>query len=63
MPVNFISRTEILGPHLFVRLPLFEQYFVVYFMGSKPRLVVGGNQDLQPAVLDASWPVVGIRRP
>ncbi len=57
MPVNFVKRTGILGPHLFVRPPLFEQYFVAYFMGGKPRLVVGGNRDLEP-VSRASWPVV-----
>ncbi|HET7012979.1 MAG TPA: HAMP domain-containing sensor histidine kinase [Streptosporangiaceae bacterium] len=45
---NFIGQTKIRGPHLFVHPPLFEQYFVVYFLGSKPRGVVGGNQDLQP---------------
>ena len=48
VPVNFVKRTGILGPHLFGQPPLFEQYFVAYFMGGKPRLVVGGSRDLEP---------------
>jgi hypothetical protein len=36
------------GPHLFVRPPLFEQYFVVYVTGGQPKAIVGGNQDLKP---------------
>ncbi|HEY3903476.1 MAG TPA: ATP-binding protein, partial [Streptosporangiaceae bacterium] len=48
VPVNFVNRTGILGPHLFVRPPLFEQYFVAYLIGGKPKLVVGGSRDLEP---------------
>jgi two-component system, OmpR family, sensor kinase len=48
VPKKFREQTQILGPHLFVRPPLFEQYFVAYVQGGKPRLIVGGNEDLQP---------------
>lgn len=38
----------IIGPHVFFRPSLFEQYFVTYIQGRKPRFIVEGNPDLQP---------------
>jgi two-component system OmpR family sensor kinase len=52
-PPNFIWQTRIVGPHLFVRPPLFEQFFVAYLERGKLRLVVGGNEDLQPVFAPA----------
>ncbi|HEX9624231.1 MAG TPA: ATP-binding protein [Streptosporangiaceae bacterium] len=60
VPSVHSRQVPIRGPHLFVRPPLFEQYFVVWFTGGKPRAIVGGNDDLQP---DFSVPLAFARHP
>jgi two-component system OmpR family sensor kinase len=46
--IHASGRFTIVGPPLLLKPAVIDQYFVAFYSGKGPRLIVGGNPDLKP---------------